>query len=196
VRKSLLKFNLENIPYFIFSLSFLINFFYILQNIFYGDDLLVKLYFCTGFCALLFFNLSIFFSLFHFDFSRNYPKFFGLFGAIWLFMHFLFYFIFSKNLSFVKLFNDVSSRVFEGSGFLALIIIFLMTLSSFSFFKSLAKIRKLGFFALLLGSWHYFLSAENPYILEYFFLALASFYCILRYSGLKSRFLKQNIRSV
>ena len=172
----------KNLAFCAFIFSFIFSVSFIVYNIFFGFDLILELYFYTGIFALLILHLSIIFSLFKFKYTKTYPKLLGLFGGIWVFLHFLVYFVFSKNLSVVKLYEDISTRVFEGSGFVAFIIIFLMFLSSFKRFKKLEKVRKLGYLCLVIASYHYFLSAKVPYIFEYLALGLSLLYFILRYN--------------
>ena len=184
----------KNLAFCAFIFSFIFSASFIIYNIFFGFDLILELYFYTGIFALLFLHLSIIFSLFKFKYTKTYPKLLGLFGGIWLFLHFLVYFVFSKNLSVVKLYEDISTRVFEGSGFVAFIIIFLMFLSSFKRFKKLEKVRKLGYLCLVIASYHYFLSAKVPQIFEYLALGLSLFYFILRYTKFRRSLIAENLR--
>ncbi|ELZ6183001.1 ferric reductase-like transmembrane domain-containing protein, partial [Campylobacter coli] len=110
-----------------------------------------------------------------------YPKLLGIFAAFWAFLHFLNYFIFDRNANFLRLFDDISHRLLEASGFFAFIIIFFMFLSSFRFFKRIEKIRKLGYVCLVLASYHYFLSPKVPMFWEWSALMLSLVYFMIRY---------------
>ncbi|EDO9811486.1 sulfite oxidase heme-binding subunit YedZ, partial [Campylobacter coli] len=94
---------------------------------------------------------------------------------------FLNYFIFDRNANFLRLFDDISHRLLEASGFFAFIIIFFMFLSSFRFFKRFEKIRKLGYVCLVLASYHYFLSPKVPMFWEWSALMLSLVYFMIRY---------------
>ncbi|TKX32625.1 sulfite oxidase heme-binding subunit YedZ [Campylobacter aviculae] len=163
---------------FIFFLASLIYSFY---NIVRSFDFVKEIYFYTGIFALIFLNLSLFFSLIKFKSTRNYPKFFGFFATFWSMSHFLNYFIFDRNAQFSRLFNDILYHFLETTGFIALIIIFLMFLSSFNCFKKIRKIRKLGYLCLVISSYHYFLSPKIPMFWEWSALIIAIIYFILRY---------------
>ncbi|EAI4457269.1 sulfite oxidase heme-binding subunit YedZ [Campylobacter upsaliensis] len=173
----------KNLAFFAFILSLIFTTYAAVYNVFFvGFDLIKELYFYTGIFALVFLHLSIIFSLFKFKPTKTYPKLLGLFGGIWVFLHFIVYFVFSKNLSLLKLYDDISKRLFEGSGFVAFVIIFLMFLSSFKTFKKLENVRKLGYLCIVIASYHYFLSAKVPQFFEYLALSLALFYFTLRYT--------------
>ncbi|EAJ2283078.1 sulfite oxidase heme-binding subunit YedZ [Campylobacter upsaliensis] len=173
----------KNLAFFAFILSLIFTAYAATYNVFFvGFDLIKELYFYTGIFALLFLHLSLIFSLIKLKPTKTYPKLLGLFGGIWVFLHFLVYFVFSKNLSLIKLYEDISKRLFEGSGFVAFVIISLMFLSSFKRFKKLEDIRKLGYLCVVIASYHYFLSAKVPQFFEYLALSLSLFYFTLRYT--------------
>ncbi|MCW1360236.1 sulfite oxidase heme-binding subunit YedZ [Campylobacter sp. CCS1377] len=177
------------LAYLAFVLSVFYSTYCVVDNILFGFDLIKELYFYTGIFALIFLHLSAFFSLFKFKLTRSYPKILGLCGGIWVFVHFLVYFVFSKNLNLTKLYEDITTRVFEASGFVAFIMIFLMFLSSFKAFKKLQNIRKLAFICLCIASFHFFLSAKIPALWEYLALILSFVYLSLRYQKIfKNKF--------
>ncbi|MBM0636822.1 sulfite oxidase heme-binding subunit YedZ [Campylobacter sp. VicNov18] len=168
-----------------FTLMALFSFFASLIYGFYhmikAFDFVKEAYIYTGIFALFFLNLSIFFSLFQFKKTKTYPKLLGIFAAFWTFLHFLNYFIFDRNAQILRLFDDISHRLLEASGFAAFIIIFFMFLSSFTWLKKIEKIRKLGYLCLVLASYHYFLSPKVPMFWEWSALIVALFYFILHY---------------
>ncbi|HEC2708453.1 TPA: ferric reductase-like transmembrane domain-containing protein, partial [Campylobacter jejuni] len=142
------------LAYFSFIISLIYGFYHIIK----AFDFVKEAYIYTGIFALIFLNLSLLFSLLKFKKTRNYPKILGIFAAFWAILHFLNYFIFDRNAQILRLFDDISHRLLEASGFIAFLIIFLMLLSSFKIFKKLSKIRKLGYLCLVLASYHYFLT--------------------------------------
>lgn len=172
---------LVKLAFFVSILSFAYSIYHIIDNVLYGLDLVKELYFYSGIFSLLFLILSLFFSLFKFKYTKTYPKIFGISCGIWTFIHFFVYFVFSKNLNVFQFLEDITQRMFETSGFIAFILIFLMFLSAFDFLKKLSKIRKLGYLCLLLASYHYFLSAKVPSFFEYLALSVAILFFILRY---------------
>ncbi|MBZ7963503.1 sulfite oxidase heme-binding subunit YedZ [Campylobacter sp. 2457A] len=163
---------------FIFFLASLIYSFY---NIIKAFDFVKEIYFNTGIFALIFLNLSLFFSLFKFKSTKNYPKILGFFATFWGAIHFLNYFIFDRNAQISRLLNDILFHFLETTGFIAFIIICLMFLSSFNCFKKIRKIRKLGYSCLVISSYHYFLSPKIPMFWEWSALIIAMIYFILRY---------------
>lgn len=163
---------------FIFFLASLIYSFY---NIIKSFDFVKEIYFNTGIFALIFLNLSLFFSLFKFKSTKNYPKILGFFATFWSVIHFLNYFIFDRNAQISRLLNDILFHFLETTGFIAFVIICLMFLSSFNYFKKIHKIRKLGYLCLVIASYHYFLSPKIPIFWEWSALIIAMIYFILRY---------------
>ncbi|MFQ6342430.1 ferric reductase-like transmembrane domain-containing protein [Campylobacter sp. VTCC 70190] len=166
-------------------LGFLASLIYGFYSIIKAFDFVKEAYIYTGSLALIFLNLSLFFSLFRFKKTKTYPKILGIFSAFWAILHFLNYFIFDRNAQILRLFDDISHRLLEASGFFAFLILFFMFLSSFKIFKKLSKIRKLGYLCLVLASYHYFLSPKVPMFWEWSALIIALFYFILRYTRLK-----------
>ena len=167
--------------FFTFILSLIYSAFRVIDNVLYGFDLIKELYFYSGIFGLLYLILSLFFALFKFKYTKQYPKFLGIFCGIWIFIHFFVYFAFSKNLNGLRMFEDITQRPFEASGFIAFVLIFLMFLSSFDFFKKLSKIRKLGYLCLLFASYHYFLSSKIPMFWQYLALSVAVILFVCRY---------------
>ncbi|EOH5805140.1 ferric reductase-like transmembrane domain-containing protein [Campylobacter coli] len=165
------------LAYFAFLASLIYGFYHILK----AFDFVKEAYIYTGVFALFFLNLSLLFSLCKFKKTKSYPKLLGIFAAFWAFLHFLNYFIFDRNANFLRLFDDISHRLLEVSGFFAFIIIFFMFLSSFRFFKRIEKIRKLGYVCLVLASYHYFLSPKVPMFWEWSALILSLVYFMIRY---------------
>ncbi|EAJ3392544.1 sulfite oxidase heme-binding subunit YedZ [Campylobacter coli] len=165
------------LAYFAFLASLIYGFYHILK----AFDFVKEAYIYTGVFALFFLNLSLLFSLCKFKKTKSYPKLLGIFAAFWAFLHFLNYFIFDRNSNFLRLFDDISHRLLEASGFFAFIIIFFMFLSSFRFFKRIEKIRKLGYVCLVLASYHYFLSPKVPMFWEWSALMLSLVYFMIRY---------------
>ncbi|EOI5175334.1 sulfite oxidase heme-binding subunit YedZ, partial [Campylobacter jejuni] len=117
----------------------------------------------------------------------------GIFATFWAILHFLNYFIFDRNAQILKLFDDISHRLLEVSGFIAFLIIFLMLLSSFKIFKKLSKIRKLGYLSLVLASYHYFLTPKVPMFWEWSALIVALFYFIVRYTKTLKKLKSNNL---
>ena len=118
--------------------------------------------------------------------NKSYPKLLGIFAAFWAFLHFLNYFIFDRNANFLRLFDDISHRLLEASGFFAFIIIFLIfsiLLKNLKELKNIKKmmIRKLGYVCLVLASYHYFLSPKVPMFWEWSALMLSLVYFMIRY---------------
>lgn len=93
----------------------------------------------------------------------------------------------------LRLFDDISHRLLEVSGFIAFLIIFLMLLSSFKIFKKLSKIRKLGYLSLVLASYHYFLTPKVPMFWEWSTLIVALFYFIVRYTKTLKKLKSNNL---
>ncbi|EAK4772117.1 sulfite oxidase heme-binding subunit YedZ, partial [Campylobacter jejuni] len=166
------------LAYFSFIISLIYGFYHIIK----AFDFVKEAYIYTGIFALIFLNLSLLFSLLKFKKTKNYPKILGIFAAFWAILHFLNYFIFDRNAQISRLFDDISHRLLEASGFIAFLIIFLMLLSSFEIFKKLSKIRKLGYLCLVLASYHYFLTPKVPMFWEWSALIVALFYFIVRYT--------------
>ncbi|HJE66937.1 MAG TPA: sulfite oxidase heme-binding subunit YedZ [Campylobacter avium] len=173
------------LAYMLFVLSFVYSAFMLYKN--YYFDILAELYFYTGIFALGFCFLSLFFALFKFKKCKKLPRLFGIFAFIWALLHFLAYFIFSKHLSFKKLFYSIFSYGIEFSGFLSFVLMFFMLLASFSFFKRLKFSLKFGYVLLFLVSLHYFLSPKLPQLSHYFFIFLAFLFIILRYARVLKR---------
>ncbi|TQR34517.1 ferric reductase [Campylobacter sp. MIT 99-7217] len=168
----------------IFFLSLVYGFYMIFQ----AFDFVKEAYIYTGLFALIFLNLSLFFSLFSFKKTRVYPRLLGIFASIWAILHFLNYFIFDKNAQLLRLLDDISKRFLEASGFISFVLLMLMFISSFKFFKKMHKIRKLAYLCLLCASYHYFLTPKVPMFWEYTALALAIFYILWRYKPKNLRF--------
>lgn len=166
---------------FLAYVAFLASLVYGFYQILKAFDFVKEAYFYTGIFALIFLNLSLFFSLCKFKKTKTYPKMLGIFAAFWVILHFLNYFIFDRNAQISRLFDDISHRLLEASGFFAFVIIFFMLLSSFKAFKKIDKIRKLGYFCLVLASYHYFLSPKVPMFWEWSALIISLFYFIVRY---------------
>ncbi len=162
-------------------LSFILSIIYGFYHIVKAFDFVKETYIYTGIFALIFLNLSLFFSLFKFKKTKTYPKILGIFAAFWALLHFLNYFVFDRNAKILRLIDDISQRLLEASGFIAFVIISFMFLSSFKIFKKLEKIRKLGYFCLVLASYHYFLSPKVPKFWEWSALIVSLFYFTLRY---------------
>ncbi|QOW64075.1 ferric reductase-like transmembrane domain-containing protein [Campylobacter hepaticus] len=162
-------------------LSFLTSLIYSLYNIFQSFDLVKEIYIYTGIFALIFLNLSIFFSLIQFKKTKNYPKLLGIFAAFWTILHFLNYFIFDRNAKISRLLDDISHHLLEASGFIAFIIILFMLANSFKWFTKIQKIRKLGYLCLVLASYHYFLSPKVPMFWEWSALILGLLYFLFHY---------------
>ncbi|MBZ7953420.1 sulfite oxidase heme-binding subunit YedZ [Campylobacter sp. W0018] len=160
---------------------FLVSLIYSFYNIIKSFDFVKEIYFNTGIFALIFLNLSLFFSLFKFKSTKNYPKILGFFATFWSVIHFLNYFIFDRNAQISRLLNDILFHFLETTGFIAFVIICLMFLSSFNYFKKIHKIRKLGYLCLVIASYHYFLSPKIPMFWEWSALIIAMIYFILRY---------------
>lgn len=154
-------------------LSFILSLIYSVYKVLSSFDFVEEIYIYTGAFALIFLNLSLFFSLFKFTKTKKYPKLFGFFAVFFSLIHFLNYFIFDRNLNLLRVINDVSSRLFESSGFVAFVLLLLMFVSSFKSFKSLSFIRKFAYLCLLIASYHFFLSAKSPNVLEYLALTFA-----------------------
>ncbi|TKX31312.1 ferric reductase-like transmembrane domain-containing protein [Campylobacter estrildidarum] len=167
-----------NLLAFIFFLASLI---YSFHRIIKAFDFVKEIYFYTGIFALIFLNLSLFFSLFKFKQTKDYPKILGFFAIFWSIIHFLNYFIFDRNAQIPRLLNDILYHILETTGFIAFVVLCLMFLSSFKFFKKLCKIRKLGYLCLIIASYHYFLSPKIPMFWEWTALIIAIIYFILRY---------------
>ncbi|MGH2327159.1 sulfite oxidase heme-binding subunit YedZ [Campylobacter taeniopygiae] len=166
--------------FFVF-VFFLVSLIYSFYNIIKSFDFVKEIYFNTGVFALIFLNLSLFFSLFKFKSTKNYPKILGFFATFWSVIHFLNYFIFDRNAQISRLLNDILFHFLETTGFIAFVIICLMFLSSFNYFKKIRKIRKLGYLCLVIASYHYFLSPKIPMFWEWSALIIAMIYFILRY---------------
>ncbi|KAA6226449.1 MULTISPECIES: ferric reductase-like transmembrane domain-containing protein [unclassified Campylobacter] len=188
------------IAYFLFILCILISLSCIVYNVLFSTDLIIILYKSTGFSSLFFLNLSLICALIsskkikvNFNISRAFVRIFGIYSFVFIFFHFLIYFVLSKNLSFVKFFNDISSKGLEFSGFVAFVMMFLMFLSSFKYFKILQKIQKLGYICLLVSSFHIILANEKIEILEALILILSLFYLYKRYKNLK--IFKYNVKN-
>lgn len=175
------------LAYFSFIISLIYGFYHIIK----AFDFVKEAYIYTGIFALIFLNLSLLFSLLKFKKTKNYPKILGIFAAFWAILHFLNYFIFDRNAQISRLFDDISHRLLEASGFIAFLIIFLMLLSSFKIFKKLSKIRKLGYLCLVLASYHYFLTPKSSYV-----LGMECFNCsfVLFYSSLYKNIKKVKIQ--
>ena len=176
------------LAYMLLLLSFVYSAFMLYKN--YYFDVLAELYFYTGIFALGFCFLSLFFALFKFKKCKKLPRLFGIFAFIWALLHFLAYFIFSKHLSFEKLFYSIFSYGIEFSGFLSFVLMFFMFLASFSFFKRLKFSLKFGYVLLFFFSLHYFLSAKVPEIWHFISLFLAFLFLCLRYKKLASILIK------
>lgn len=157
----------------VFALSLVYSTYAVLQSF----DFVKEIYLYTGLFALVFLNVSLFFSLFHFKFSPKFPLYFGLFSVFYALLHFLNYFVFEKNMSLARFLSDISSRLFEASGFVAFFLLLLMFLSSFNFFKKLSFIRKFAYLCLLIASYHFFLSAKSPNLWEFLALFVALLWC-------------------
>ncbi|MBK1992187.1 sulfite oxidase heme-binding subunit YedZ [Campylobacter sp. 2018MI35] len=168
------------IIYTLFSISVIYGFYNILNSF----DFVKETYFYTGIFSLIFLNLSLLFSLIRLKNTKDYPKLFGFFSVFWAIVHFLNYFIFDRNMQFLRLFDDISKRLLEASGFIAFVLLVLMFLSSFSFLKKIEKIRKLSYLCFLLASYHYFLSPKVPMFWEWSALIIALIYFILSFKRL------------
>ncbi|KJD26087.1 ferric reductase [Campylobacter jejuni subsp. jejuni] len=178
---------------FLAYFSFIISLIYGFYRIIKAFDFVKEAYIYTGIFALIFLNLSLLFSLLKFKKTKNYPKILGIFAAFWAILHFLNYFIFDRNAQILRLFDDISHRLLEASGFIAFLIIFLMLLSSFKIFKKLSKIRKLGYLSLVLASYHYFLTPKVPMFWEWSTLIVALFYFIVRYTKTLKKLKSNNL---
>lgn len=174
--------NLRLLAYASFAISVIYTAVQAIFNVMYSFDLISELYFYTGIFALSFTFISAFFSLFQFKKTKIYPRLFGIYAGFWALAHFGVYFVFSKNLSLIKLYNDISKRIFEASGFVAFVLMFFMLLSSFEWGKRLEKIRKLGYLCLFVASYHYFLSAKIPEFWHYLALIMAGLFFVYRYT--------------
>ncbi|KJD97949.1 ferric reductase [Campylobacter jejuni] len=152
------------LAYFGFIISLIYGFYHIIK----AFDFVKEAYIYTGIFALIFLNLSLLFSLLKFKKTKNYPKILGIF-------------------------DDISHRLLEASGFIAFLIIFLMLLSSFKIFKKLSKIRKLGYLCLVLASYHYFLTPKVPMFWEWSALIVALFYFIVRYTKTLKKLKSNNL---
>ncbi|ECL5421001.1 sulfite oxidase heme-binding subunit YedZ, partial [Campylobacter jejuni] len=102
------------LAYFSFIISLIYGFYHIIE----AFDFVKEAYIYTGIFALIFLNLSILFSLLKFKKTKNYPKILGIFAAFWAILHFLNYFIFDRNAQILRLFDDISHRLLEASGFI------------------------------------------------------------------------------
>lgn len=173
--KILIKKSFKLLPFFMLILSLM----YSLYGLFYAFDKVKELYFYTGIFALIFLNLSLFFSLFKFKFSKNYPKYLGFFAFFYACLHFLNYFIFDKNMNVLSII-EAFKRSFEASGLVAFLMLILFFLSSFKKFKKIEKIRALSYICLVIASYHYFLSAKRPLLFEYLALIVAFVYLLIR----------------
>ncbi|KAA6225912.1 MULTISPECIES: sulfite oxidase heme-binding subunit YedZ [unclassified Campylobacter] len=155
------------ILYLIFILSIIYCVFELKQSF----DFVKDIYFLSGVFSLIFLFLSLFFAIFRLVKKVNLAKFFGFFSVFYAICHFLNYFVFEKNLSILRVYDDLTLR--QLSGLIALVIMLLMLISSFKFGSKLAILRKLGFVALIMASLHYFLAAKSPNIPQFSVLFLA-----------------------
>ena len=149
----------------------------------YKSDILAELYFYTGIFAMIFTAFSLLLSLFKFKGCKKLPRLFGIFAFMWAFLHLSSYFIFSKQLSFSKLFNSIFTYNIEFSGFISFMLMSLMLLASFSLFKSIKIVLKMGYVLFVLICIHYFLSAKIPNLWHISILFLSIFLLYLRYKN-------------
>ncbi|MCR6571447.1 sulfite oxidase heme-binding subunit YedZ [Campylobacter insulaenigrae] len=144
-------------------------------------DIVKAVYFYSGLCSLIFFASSLFFSLYKFKITKDYPKFLGFYAFFWALIHFLNYFIFTKNFNIFVFLKDTFSKNLEFSGFLAFLILTLMFISSFKFFRKLSKIRKFGYICFTITAWHYFISAKIPQLPHFLFLTIAIIFLSIKF---------------
>ncbi|MCX2683257.1 sulfite oxidase heme-binding subunit YedZ [Campylobacter sp. MIT 21-1685] len=186
----MLKNPYDDIAYCLFYLSLI----YSLYCVFQAFDFVKEASLYTGIFSLLFLNLSLFFSLWSCKWSKNYPKILGFCAFFWSILHFANYFVFTQNISFLRLTQSISTRTFEASGFIAFIIMTILFISSFKTFRKIEKIRKLSYLSLFLGSYHYFLSAKVPMFWQWSAIIVAIGYCTFGF--LKHLFITKKMKNI
>ena len=97
----------------------------------------------------------------------------GLFAFFYVFMHFLTWLLLDQGLLLGAIVEDISQRPFITIGFVALLILLAMTLTSTAAMRrrlgrTWQKLHNLVYFATILGVWHYWwqvrLDASEPAI--------------------------------
>lgn len=171
----MLKF--QNILIFVL---FILSILYSIYKILAEFDLVKAIYSYTGFFALIFLTACLFFSLFKFKFSKDYPKYLGYFSFIWAFGHFLSYFAFSKNFNLFLLIKDSLTKYLELSGLFTFLLLFVFFISSFKIFNFLSKSRKLAYLCLFTACVHYFLSIKIAQFSHYAFLITSVVFILIK----------------
>ncbi|CZE47697.1 ferric reductase-like transmembrane domain-containing protein [Campylobacter geochelonis] len=177
------------VKFIIHAVIFLAPLGYILAKFSIQADPLSFIYSVSGYSVLCSLGLIV---ILNFINVRKYSKLLGFFGFFYAFLHFLTFVILDKGLNLAKVYSDILSQNFALSGFIGLVLMAILAVSSlkFSWFR---KVGLLFYPLLICAALHYFLYPKIPQLWHYSFLIFACLVAVIKVLNLIQKY-KNNLK--